>query len=212
MDITLRNEEEADYRSVEELTRKAFWNLFVPGCNEHYLAHVARMHRDFLPDLDFVAVADGSVVGNITYTRSWLVDENGNEMEILTFGPLCVLPEYQGQGIGSRLIQHTRRLAVERKEKAIVIYGHPKNYCRHGFKSSRDLGVSTREGKYPFGLLALELEEGVLGGHAWKYRESEVFSIRDEDAQEFDKTFPFREKEYRHTQEEFSIACRAFLE
>jgi putative acetyltransferase len=213
MEILLRNEEERDYRRVEELTREAFWNLYVPGCNEHYLVHVMRSHRDFIGSLDFVAIVDGEIVGNIMYTRSWLADESGARMDILTFGPVSVLPAYQGKGIGSRLITHTLAVARDRGEKAIAIYGHPRNYCRHGFRNGKDLGVSDREGRYPYGLLVLELAEGALKGHAWKYHDSELFhGLGAEDAEAYDGGFPAKEKGYRHTQEEFSIACRAFLE
>ncbi|MEW5961295.1 MAG: N-acetyltransferase [Chloroflexota bacterium] len=212
MNITIRNEQEADYHRVEEITREAFWNLFVPGCAEHYLVHVMRNHKDFIPSLDFVAIHEENIVGNIMYTRSWLINEQDERMEILTFGPVSVLPEYQRQGIGSRLIQHTKSVAIEQKQKAIIIYGHPQNYCKHGFKSSRDYGVSTVEGKYPYSLLVLELEEGILKGHRWKYQESNVYSIKEEEVEEYDKNFSHKEKGYRYTQEEFLIACRAYLE
>ena len=65
MDIIMRNETENDYRVVEEITREAFWNLYVPGCNEHYIVHVMRDHPDFLKELDFVAEYNGKIVGNI---------------------------------------------------------------------------------------------------------------------------------------------------
>ncbi|MBP1694689.1 MAG: Acetyltransferase [Chloroflexi bacterium] len=95
MDILIRNETENDYRAVEEITREAFWNLYFPGCHEHYLVHIMRDHADFLKELDFVAECDGKIVGNIMYTKAWLVDETGKEMDIVSFGPISVLPEYQ---------------------------------------------------------------------------------------------------------------------
>ena len=107
MKIEIRNEIEADYRRVEEITREAFWNLYVPGCCEHYLAHVMRTHKDFIANLDYVALVDGKLVGNIMFARSSVVNEKNEAMEILTFGPVSVLPEYQKMGIGSSLIQHT---------------------------------------------------------------------------------------------------------
>ena len=117
--LRIRREEPGDYRAVEELTRDAFWNLQVPGCNEHYLAHVLRGHPDFIPELDLVAERDGRVVGNIMYTKAWLVDEAGNRKEILTFGPLSVAPECQRQGIGKRLMEESFRIAeqINRRNK-----------------------------------------------------------------------------------------------
>ena len=87
MDIIIRNETENDYRVVEEITREAFWNLYFPGCIEHYLVHKMRNHPDFLKELDFVAEYDGKIVGNIMYTKAWLIDELGKEMDIVSFGP-----------------------------------------------------------------------------------------------------------------------------
>ena len=80
--ITIRNEEEKDYEKVEKLVRQAFYNVFVPGCFEHYLVHVMRSHADFLPELDFVLEEDGRIIGNIMYTRARLVDESGREKSV----------------------------------------------------------------------------------------------------------------------------------
>ena len=98
--LDIRNERKEDYSIVEEITRKAFYNVYVPGCMEHYLVHVMRDHEDFIPELDFVLERDGQVIGNIMYTKAKLTDENGTEKEILTFGPVSVLPEYQRNGYG----------------------------------------------------------------------------------------------------------------
>lgn len=76
----------------------SFYNLYVPGCVEHYLVHIMREHEDFLPELDFVMEVDGHIVGNIMYTKAKLKDEAGQEKEILTFGPLCIKKEYQRKG------------------------------------------------------------------------------------------------------------------
>ena len=158
MNIEIRNETEKDFHEVEELTREAFWNLYFPGCIEHYLVHQMRDHPDFIKELDFVAEYNGKIVGNIMYTKAWLMNENGQEIEIISFGPLSVLPEYQRQGIGSLLVSHTKNAAHEKGTKGIVIFGDPHNYCKHGFKSGKDLNISDMNGEFPYGLLALELE------------------------------------------------------
>lgn len=212
METSIRNETESDYRRVEEITREAFWNLHVPGCDEHYLAHVMRTHRDFIKDLDYVVLVDGELVGNIMFARSSVVNEKNAAVEVLTFGPVSVLPEYQKKGIGSSLIRHAMRRAGEMGYTAVIIYGNPKNYCRHGFKSSKDYGISAADGKYPFSLLTLELVKGTFADHSWRFFESDVYNIDEHEAEEFDRTFAPREKSYRYTQEEFSIARRAFIE
>lgn len=212
MNITIRNEIENDYRNVEELTREAFWNLFVPGCNEHYLAHLMRNHPDFIAGLDFVAVADNIIAGNIMYAKSSLINESGGRINTVTFGPVSVLPGYQKKGIGSALIQHSIKKAAADKYKAIIIHGHPHNYCKHGFKSSKDFNISDSEGKFPYSMLVLELDKGSLNGDTWMYCPSGVYNIDEEAAVEFDKLFSYKNKEYRYTQEEFRIACRAYIE
>lgn len=211
MKLSIRNETENDHRQVEELTREAFWNLYVPGCDEHYLVHIMRDHPDFIPELDFVALLDNMIVGNIMYTRSRLVDEKENGVEIITFGPVSALPDFQRKGIGTALISHSRQVALEMGYKAIVIHGHPQNYCKHGFKGSKSYRISDAEGKFPYSLLALELEQGFLSGHEWRYLESEVYSIDPQAAEEFDQLFTPKKKEYRYSQEEFRIASGAYI-
>ncbi|MBD3344792.1 MAG: GNAT family N-acetyltransferase [Chitinivibrionales bacterium] len=213
MNSTIRNEMPGDYREVEELTRDAFWNLYVPGCSEHYLAHSMRNHPDFLAELDFVTVYDNRIVGNIMYTKSYVIDtqDDSHRMETISFGPVSVLPEFQKRGVGSSLIRHSLTVAQKSNYKAVIILGHPHNYCKHGFKSSKDFDASDSEGKYPYGMLALELEQGAFQGRTWKYYASDVYDVDNDAAEEFDKKFPPRKKEFRYTQEEFSIAVRAYL-
>ena len=212
MDVRVRLETEDDYREVEELTREAFWNLYVPGCNEHYLAHVMRDHRDFIPELSYVALADGKIVGSIMYTASRVIDTQEEFLDTITFGPVSVLPDFQRLGIGSMLIWKTIDEAKARGERAIIIYGHPKNYCKFGFKSSKDYTIASIDGRYPYSLLVLELEKGIFAGGQWRYQESEVYDVDADKAEEFDKTFPYKEKKYQYSQEEFRMSCRAFVE
>ena len=139
MNMSIRVEEERDYRSVEELTRETFWNLYVPGCDEHYLAHVMRKHADFIPELDFVVVHDNKIIGNIMFAKSQVVDahDSSHTLPTITFGPVSVLPQFQKQGIGSALITHSIAQAKAYNYPAIIIQGHPHNYCKHGFRNGR---------------------------------------------------------------------------
>ncbi|MCD7873317.1 MAG: GNAT family N-acetyltransferase, partial [Clostridiales bacterium] len=104
LNILIRNESESDFKTVEKIIRKSFYNVYVPGCTEHYLAHIIRRHNDFIPELDFVIELNGKIIGNIMYTKSKLISETGKEKEILTFGPVCIIPEYQRKGFGKTLI------------------------------------------------------------------------------------------------------------
>lgn len=211
MDIKIRNEMEKDFREVEELTREAFWNLYFPGCTEHYLVHIMRKHPDFVKEMDFVAECNGKIIGNIMYTKAWLINEDGKEEEIISFGPLSVLPEYQRKGIGSALINHTKNIALKKGIKGIVILGDPHNYCKHGFKSAKDFNISDMNGEYPYGMLALELEEGAFGGHKWKFKYSDVFNVNEEEVESFDKNFESKEKGYKYSQDIFLIAFRSYV-
>ncbi len=211
MNITIRLEEENDFSAVEKLTRDAFWNLYFPGCDEHYLCHVMRSHDDFVKDLDFIALVDGSIVGSIMYTNSWLIAEDGEIKPIISFGPLCVHPNFQRKGIGTALIQKTKEIVKEREIPAIAIYGDPHNYCKHGFKNGIDYNVSNMEGEYPLGLLVLEVEENFFGSKKWKLKQSEVFSIDNTKVEEFDKRFEHKEKKVEYSQELFKMLIRSYV-
>ncbi|MFW6287606.1 MAG: GNAT family N-acetyltransferase [bacterium] len=211
MNIIIRNETESDCRKVEEVTREAFWNLYVPGCDEHYLVNKIRKHPDFINELDFVASYDGEIIGNIMYTKSYIADDSNNSIDTITFGPISVLPEYQRKGVGTALINHSKRIALDNGYKAIIIEGHPHNYCKHGFKVSKDFNISNVEGDYPYCLLVLELEEGYIPEGNWKYYSSDVYKIDSDSLEEYDKQFVYKRKEYHYTQYEFQISCRAFV-
>ena len=135
--IIIRNEQKTDYETVEKITREAFYNMYMPGCVEHYLVHIMREHEDFIPELDLVLELDGNVIGNMMYTKARLVDESGKEKEILTFGPVSVKPEYQRKGYGKQLIVHSFEKAKELGYDTVVIFGSPANYVSCGFKSCK---------------------------------------------------------------------------
>ena len=122
MNLVIRNEKTKDYRIVEELTREAFWNLYVPGCSEHFILHNLRNNADFIKELDFVAEREGQIVGHIAYSRAKITDKQGMGKEVISFGPVSVLPEYQKQGIGRALISYTIGIAKEKGHQAISIY------------------------------------------------------------------------------------------
>ena len=212
MNIVIRKEKETEYRIVEEITREAFWNLYFPGCDEHYTTHILRNHPDFIKELSFVAELDNKIIGNIMYTKSYVIDEDQQKIETISFGPICVLPKYQRKGVGTALINHTKEIAVKNKSKAIIIYGNPKNYCKHGFKNGKDYNISNPQGRYPFGLLVLELEKGIFEGRKCKYYYSSAYDIDKKEAEKFDKQFPLKKKEVKPSQEEFSISIRAYLD
>lgn len=209
--IQIRNEQKSDYQIVEDITREAFYNMYVPGCMEHYLVHIMRGHEDFIPELDFVLELDGKVIGNIMYTKAKLTDENGEEKEIITFGPVCILPKYQRIGYGKLLMEHSFKRAVELGYDTIVIFGSPANYVSRGFKSCKKYNLCVEGGGYPAGMLAKELKEGAFDGRKWTYSGSPVMDVDGQEAARFDDALPPMAKEYRPSQDEFYIISQAFL-
>ena len=210
--INIRNEEETDYERVEDITRKSFWNLYVPGCNEHYLVHVMRSHPDFLPELDLVIEADNQIIGNIMYTKTKLIDESGEEKDILTFGPVCILPEYQRKGYGKKLMEYSFEQAAALGYDVIVIFGSPKNYVSHGFKSCKKYNVCLENEIYAAAMMVKELKPDVLDGRKWVYYQSPVFEIDEQEAERFDEGLESLEKKYQPSQEEFFIHSHAIIQ
>ena len=197
---------------MEELIRKAFYNLYVPGCTEHYLARVMRGHEDFIPELDLVLELDGRVIGSILYTKAKLSDAAGKEKEILTFGPVCIAPEYQRMGYGRRLMETSFEKAAALGYDVIVIFGSPANYVARGFKSCKKFNVCADNGRYPAAMLVKELVHGALDGRKWVYRDSPVMAFSEEEAQRYDDTLEKLEKKWQPSQEEFYILSHSFVE
>lgn len=212
MMLNIRNERESDYKNVEDITRKAFYNVYVPGCMEHYLVHIMRGHEDFIPELDFVIEVDGQIVGNIMYTKSKLTDEGGTEKEIVTFGPVSILPKYQRKGYGKMLIEHSLKRAAELGYEAVVIMGSPANYVGSGFQCCRKYNVCVEKGKYPAAMLVKELKPGALDGRLWFYSDSPVMNVDEREAQAFDDGLEKMEKKWMPSQEAFYIMSHAFVE
>lgn len=212
-DYIIRPETSADYKTVENLTREAFWNLSVPGADEHYLVHVMRNHADFVPELDFIIEVDGKIIADIMYMKTKLIDESGTVKDILSFGPICVMPEYQRMGYGKILIEHSFTEAVKLGYDTVVIFGNPDNYVSRGFKSCIRYNVCLEGDVFPAALLVKELREGVLDGRKWYYHESSVTELLNDNEkfQIFDSEFPPKVKEWKPSQEEFFIHSHSVI-
>jgi predicted N-acetyltransferase YhbS len=210
MDILLRLEEEKDYRIVEELTREAFWNFYVPGCNEHLLIHNLRNTKEYINSLDFVAVYNNRIVGSIIYVEAKILNDT-KEYTILTFGPISVLPEYQNRGIGSTLINHTIEISKKLGYRAIIIYGYPEYYKRFGFIQSNNYNITNKDKKYPAALLVLELYQNALSGIEGIFDEGTFYEINEEETEIFDKVFSKKEKRITKTQERFKEMVNKYL-
>lgn len=210
--VIIRNEEERDYQAVERITREAFYNIYIPGCVEHYLVHIMRGHKDFIPELDFVIEVDGELIGNIMYTKAFLADDAGGKRQILTFGPISIVPGYQRKGYGKMLIERSFESAVSLGYDVIVIFGAPANYVSSGFRSCKRYNVCLEGGKFPSAMLVKELVPGALDGKRWYYQESPVMAVREEEAVAFDEKLEWMEKKFQPGQEEFYIMSHSFIE
>lgn len=120
----------------------------MPGCEEHYLLHCMRNHSDFIPELDFLVEVDGNIVAHVAYVKSRLLDEEGNQKIILSFGPISVHPDYQRQGYGKKLLSHSFEKAKELGYEVIAILGNPENYICNGFKCAKKYNVSCGDDNY----------------------------------------------------------------
>lgn len=191
MTLTLRPEVPADHRAVELMTREAFWGMDGPGCDEHLLVHRLREAASFVPELDVVAEVDGAVVGHVIWSRARVVGDATHE--VLTFGPLTVLPEHQGTGVGAALMRHTLAEAARLGHRAVVVYGHADYYPRFGFVRAAEVGITAPGGATFDALMARALVDGGLDGVHGEFHEDPAFRLDPDDVAEYDRAFPARE-------------------
>jgi len=196
--LHLRVETEADHYAVENVTREAHWvNSWTTDpeiTDVTLLVDKLRKCAAYLPSLHYVAEIDGEIVGHIIYSKTKIVDETGNEHETLTFGPLSVLPKYQGQGIGKALLNFTFDAAKMMGYRAIIIFGHPDYYPRVGFRRCAEFGITTGDGNNFDPFMVLPLYEGALDGISGRYFYDPVYdNLPQEEVLEFEKKFPPKE-------------------
>lgn len=211
IDITIRTERKTDHRAVEALTREAFFNLHVPGCSEHLIVHELRNSPAFIPALDFVARSGGLIIGSILYSHSQIVSDDGAKHPTLTFGPLSVLPTWQGRGVGSLLVLHSLGAARALGHAVVAIYGDPAYYRRFGFESARAYDIRTAGNLYAKALQVLALSPGALTGVSGRFFEDPVFDQPDEAVEAFDSLFPPMEKRVTDTQAAFRAIAGAVV-
>ena len=193
MDIRL--ETPADYRTVEELTRHAFWDVYQPGCTEHLVLHQLRKSPAFIKDLSYVVVENQQIIGHIAYSK--MIFEGSLSNEVICFGPLSVHPDYQNKGIGKQLITYTLEKAQELAYRAVLITGSPDYYHHFGFKPAKSFGLFLEglpvEDDAPF-FMAKELLSDYFSSHSGSYSFTSEFSVSPEALALFDQSFPKRSK------------------
>lgn len=195
--IIIRRETPADYAAVEYLTREAFWNVYRPGCTEHYVVHVLRRDPDFVPELDLVMERDGALIGHVLYMRSKIVTDGGQEVPMMTFGPISIRPDLQRQGLGKQLLDFSMERARELGAGALCIEGNIDFYGKSGFVVAGTRGIryhgEPEQEMVPYVLLK-ELQSGFLDGVTGVYHTPKGYYVDEAAAEEFDRNFPPKEK------------------
>ena len=194
-DFLIRRETPADYREVEVLTREAFWNVYRPGCLEHYLVHRYRGQEGFVPELDLVLEMNGRLVGHIMYVHAAIHTDDGKDLPVMTFGPISIAPEYQRRGLGKALLDDSLARAAALGAKAVCIEGNLAFYGKSGFVPAAGTGIRYNdEPDAPPYFLLKELVPGYLHGVSGAYRTPEGYLVDEAEALRFDASFPPKQR------------------
>ena len=196
-DYIIRPEETKDYREVEELIRESFWNVYRPGCSEHYVIHVLRDDPAFVNVLDFVMEQDGRLIGQNMFMKTVIEADDGRVIPVLTMGPICITPELKRQGYGKALLDYSLEKAAELGFGAVLFEGNIGFYGKCGFDYASKFGIRYHdlpEGADSSFFLCRELIPGYLDGITGVYQTPKGYYVSDADVEEYDKDFPQKEK------------------
>ena len=199
-DYIIRLESESDYRITENLTRESFWNVYQPGCTEHYVLHCYRSNPDFIPELDFVMEKDGTIIGHVMFSRAAIISDDGSSIPILTFGPISIAPEHKRKGYGLALLRYALERARALGYGAVCMEGNIDFYGKAGFVLASSLNIhyhaEPRESEVPY-FLAIELAPGYLDGIEGTYHTPQGYYVAVEDPEgfeDYEATFPHKDK------------------
>ena len=212
--MNIRLEQPGDQRAVEELTREAFWNVYRPGCTEHYVLNQYRNNPDFIPELNLVMEEDGKLIGHIMFSRAELILDDGTKRPSWTFGPISIHPDYKRKGYGLKLLQYSLEKARELGIGFLCMEGNINFYRHAGFDLASKLGIhyhtEPRDAEVPY-FLAQELIPGWLNGIEATYCPPRGYFVADErpeDFEAYEATFPAKEKLFQPGQlPQFCQSC-----
>ena len=196
--IIIRHETKDDYRNVENLTRESFWNVYRPGCTEHYVLHCYRNDPAFVPELDFIMELDGKLIGQIIFVRSEIDCDDGHRLPIMTFGPIGIAPEYKRRGYGKRLLDCSMEKARKMGTGALAITGNNLFYGKYGFVPAKTKNIRYADDPDADYFLIKELIPGFLNGVSGSYKDPEGYVVCEKDPEAFERfeaTFPKKEKQ-----------------
>ena len=196
-DVIIRFENKGEYREVENLIRESFWNVYRPGCSEHYVIHVLRDDPAFVKELDFVMEKDGQLIGQNMFMRTVINADDGRDVEVLTMGPICITPALKRKGYGKILLDYSLEKAAELGFGAVLFEGNIDFYGKSGFDFARRFGIRYHdlpEGADDAFFLYRELIPGFLDDVTGVYQTPAGYYVDDAEVEEFDKGFPQKEK------------------
>ena len=196
-DYTIRLEKFEEYRDVENLVREAFWNVYRPGCSEHYVIHVLRDDPAFVKELDFVMEQDGRLIGQNMFMKTVIQADDGRVIPVLTMGPIGILPELKRQGYGKALLDYSLEKAMELGFGAVLFEGNIDFYGKSGFDYADRFGIRYHdlpEDADASFFLCKELVPGYLDEVTGVYQTPQGYYVDDADVDAFDKAFPPKEK------------------
>lgn len=196
-DYTFRLEEKKDHRAVENLVRESFWNVYRPGCSEHYVIHTLRDDPAFVKELDFVMEKDGEIIGQNMFMRTVIEADDGRTVPVLTMGPICIANDLKRRGCGKALLDFSLEKAAELGFGAVLFEGNIDFYGKSGFDYAGKFDIRYHdlpEDADASFFLCKELIPGYLDGVSGVYQTPKGYYVDDEQVEEFDKAFPYREK------------------
>ena len=196
-DYTIRLERTEDHREVENLVRESFWNVYRPGCSEHYVIHVLRDDPAFVKELDFVMEQNGKLIGQNMFMRTVIEADDGRVIDVLTMGPIGITPELKRRGYGKKLLDYSLEKAAAMGFGAVLFEGNIDFYGHCGFSYARNFGIRYHdlpEGTDDSFFLCKELIPDYLDGITGVYQTPNGYYVEDADVEEFDKAFPRKEK------------------
>ena len=197
-DTIIRLERSEDHREVENLVRESFWNVYRPGCSEHYVIHLLRDDPAFVPELDFVMEQDGKLIGQNMFMRTVIEADDGRVIPILTMGPIGITPALKRKGYGKKLLDASLQKAAELGFGAVLFEGNIDFYGKSGFDYAEKFGIRYHdlpEGADASFFLCKELIPGYLNGITGVYQTPQGYYVEDADVEAFDKDFPAKEKQ-----------------
>lgn len=200
MNLLIKQISQNDFAITENITREAFWNVYKPGCSEHLVLHNLRKSKSYIKELDLVAFCNDRIVGHIISTKAKIVDSLNKEYEVLCVGPLSVLPDFQKKGIGGELLEESIKIARRLGFRGMILFGNPDYYHRFGFRNAKEFEITTKDYQNFEPFMALELFENALTGVKGRFIEDESFNVNEDELNEFEKQFPYKEKLVTDTQ------------